>query len=42
MFYLNRKTIEEFYGVYRGVLPEYLPVIEHISNGPSVVLEVRQ
>lgn len=42
MFYLNRKTIEEFYSVYKGVLPEYLPVIEHLSNGPSVVLEVRQ
>jgi len=27
--------------VYKGVLPEYLPLIEHLSNGPSVVLEVR-
>lgn len=42
MFYINRSTIEEFYSVYKGVLPEYLPVIEHLSNGPSVVLEVRQ
>ena len=41
MFYLNRPTIEEFYGVYKGVIPEYLPVIEHMSNGPTVVLEVR-
>ena len=42
MFYLSRPVIEEFYDVYKGVLPEYLPLIEHISNGPVVALEVRQ
>ena len=42
LFNLSRAMIEEFYDVYRGVLPEYLPLIEHISNGPSIVLEVRQ
>ena len=42
MFYLSRAVIEEFYSVYKGVLPEYLPVIEHLSNGPSVMLEIRQ
>lgn len=42
MFYLSRAVIEEFYDVYKGVLPEYLPVIEHLSNGPSIVLEIRQ
>lgn len=42
MFYLNRGAAEEFYSVYKGVLPEYLPIIEHLSNGPSVVLEIRQ
>lgn len=42
LFNLSRAMIEEFYDVYKGVLPEYLPLIEHISNGPSVVLEVRQ
>jgi nucleoside-diphosphate kinase len=42
MFYLDRPTIEEFYDVYKGVLPEYVPLIEHISSGPSIVLEVRQ
>lgn len=41
MFNLSRAVIEEFYDVYKGVIPEYLPVIEHISNGPSVLLEVR-
>mmetsp|Transcript_15246 Transcript_15246/g.23526 ORF Transcript_15246/g.23526 Transcript_15246/m.23526 type:complete len:116 (+) Transcript_15246:719-1066(+) len=42
MFYLSRPTTEEFYDVYKGVLPEYLPLIEHLSNGPSIALEVRQ
>lgn len=41
IFYLSRPVIEEFYDVYKGVLPEYLPLIEHISNGPSLVLEIR-
>lgn len=34
--------VEEFYDVYKGVLPEYLPLVEHLSNGPSVALEIRQ
>jgi nucleoside-diphosphate kinase len=42
MFNLSRPVVEEFYGVYKGVLPEYVPLIEHMSNGPVIVLEVRQ
>jgi nucleoside-diphosphate kinase len=42
LFNLSRAVVEEFYSVYKGVLPEYLPIIEHISNGPCVLLEVRQ
>jgi nucleoside-diphosphate kinase len=42
LFNLSRAQIEEFYSVYKGVLPEYLPIIEHLSNGPAVMLEVRQ
>lgn len=42
MFYLTRPVIEEFYDVYKGVLPEYLPLIEHLSNGPTIALEIRQ
>jgi len=42
MFSLTRPVIEEFYDVYKGVLPEYLPLIEHMSNGPILALEVRQ
>lgn len=42
MFYMSRAVIEEFYSVYKGILPEYLPLIEHYSNGPAVALEIRQ
>lgn len=42
IFDLSRPVIEEFYDVYKGVLPEYLPLIEHLTNGPMLVLEVRQ
>lgn len=42
MFNLTRVVIEEFYDVYKGVLPEYLPLVEHMANGPCIVLEVRQ
>ena len=42
IFNLSRPVIEEFYDVYKGVLPEYLPAIEHFSNGPTVAIEIRQ
>lgn len=40
LFNLSRPQIEEFYDVYKGVLPEYVPLIEHMSNGPTLILEV--
>ena len=42
MFNLSRNVVEEFLDVYKGVLPEYLPLIEHMSSGPIIALEVRQ
>jgi len=41
MFHLNKSYLEEFYDVYKGVLPEYVPLIEHMSGGPVIVLEIR-
>ncbi len=41
LFNLSRPVVEEFMGVYKGVLPEYLPLIEHLSSGPLIALEVR-
>ncbi len=42
MFYLNRPTVEEFFDVYKGVLPEYVPLIEHMAAGPLLAMEIRQ
>eukprot|EP00826_Nyctotherus_ovalis_P050189 TRINITY_DN612_c0_g2_i8.p1 TRINITY_DN612_c0_g2~~TRINITY_DN612_c0_g2_i8.p1 ORF type:complete len:117 (-),score=49.59 TRINITY_DN612_c0_g2_i8:268-597(-) len=42
MYKLNKTTAEEFFDVYKEVLPEYTPIVEHIITGPVVVMEVRQ
>lgn len=41
-FFLDRPTADEFYEVYRGVLPEYNSLAEHLTTGMCVALEVRQ
>lgn len=42
MFYLDKSSAEEFFEVYKGVLPEFVPMIDHLcSGGPCIVLEVR-
>ena len=41
LFNLSRPVCEEFYDVYKGVLPEYLPIIENLSGGALLALEVR-
>jgi len=42
MFNLDRPTSEEFFEVYKGVLPEYSALAEHLTNGPCIALEIRQ
>ena len=42
MFTLAQPTAEEFFEIYRGVLPEFIPMIEHMTTGPCIVMEVRQ
>ena len=42
MFRLDKPTAEEFFEVYKGVLPEFPSMVEHMTNGPCIVLEVRQ
>lgn len=42
LFNLSRPIVEEFYCVYKNVLPEYLPIVENLSGGPVIALEVRQ
>jgi nucleoside-diphosphate kinase len=41
MFTLDRPTAEEFFEVYKGVLPEFTGMIEHMTSGPCIVLEIR-
>jgi nucleoside-diphosphate kinase len=41
MFYLDFETATEFLKVYKGVLPEYPNLTEHLTIGPSVALEIR-
>ena len=42
MFYLDKTSAEEFFDVYKGVLPEYASIIEHVTTGPVIALEIRQ
>ena len=42
LFTLSRQVIEEFYDVYKSVLPEYVPIIKDMSNGLLLALEICQ
>jgi len=42
MFTLDKPTAEEFFEVYKGVLPEFVGMIEAMTIGPCIVMEVRQ
>jgi len=42
MFYLDKVTAEEFFEVYKGVLAEYSSIIDEVSSGPIIAMEVRQ
>ena len=32
----------KFFEVYKGVLPEYSSIIEHVTSGPVIAMEIRQ
>ncbi len=42
MFTLDKPTAEEFFEVYKGVLPAFVGMVEHMTTGPCIVMEVRQ
>lgn len=42
LFNMDRPTAEEFFEIYKGVLPEFSAIIDNMTNGPCIVLEVRQ
>ena len=41
MFHLDRPTAEEFFEIYQGVLPEFIPMTEQMTTGPCIVMEIR-
>lgn len=42
LFMLDKPVAEEFLDVYKGVLPEYSALVEHLTSGPVIAMEVRQ
>ena len=42
MFHLDKPTAKEFLEIYEGVLPEFVPMVEQMTTGPCIVMEVRQ
>ena len=42
MFHLDKPTAEEFLEIYQGVMPEFVPMVEQMTTGPCIVMEVRQ
>ncbi|NXI86657.1 NDK7 kinase, partial [Rhipidura dahli] len=42
MFNLERPNVEEFYEIYKGVVPEYLEMVSELCSGPCIAMEIRQ
>lgn len=42
MFNLDKPTAEEFLEVYKGVVPEFSQMVDELTSGPCVAMEVRQ
>ncbi|KAL4453729.1 hypothetical protein ABPG74_009625 [Tetrahymena malaccensis] len=41
-FFLDRPTSEEFLDLYKGVLPDFIQIVDHLASGLCIALEVRQ
>ena len=42
MLYMDKIQAEEFFEIYKGVLPEYSAIVDSIVCGPVIAMEVRQ
>ena len=40
-FFLDRATAEEFFELYKGVVPDYSQMIDQVVSGPIIACEVR-
>ena len=41
-FFLERNEAEGFFELYKGIHPEYNPMIDQCISGPMIALEIRQ
>ena len=41
MFCMEKANAEEFYEVYKGVVQEYTPMVEELTCGPCIAMEIR-
>ncbi|KAL3848131.1 hypothetical protein ACJMK2_019008 [Sinanodonta woodiana] len=41
MFFMEKANAEEFYEVYKGVVQEYNAMVNELTSGPSIALEIR-
>lgn len=42
MFRLDKETAAEFLSVYKGVLPQYVELVDEMSSGMSIALELKR
>ncbi|NXE91013.1 NDK7 kinase, partial [Menura novaehollandiae] len=42
MFNMDRTNVEEFYEIYKGVVPEYLEMVSELCSGPCIAMEIIQ
>ena len=42
IFNLDTPSAEDFLEVYKGVVPEYTSIVEEITTGPCIAMEIRQ
>ncbi|NXK89646.1 NDK7 kinase, partial [Formicarius rufipectus] len=40
MFNVERPNAEEFYEIYKGVVPEYLEMVSELCSGPCIAMEI--
>ena len=38
---MDRQAAEEFFELYKGVLPEFKQMAEHLTTGPCLAMEIR-
>ena len=42
LLHLDKPSAEEFLEIYKGVLPEFTHIVDHVTSAPCIALEIRQ